>query len=322
MAEDEQGGAVCVRAEDGPCALEQKEGKMKGGPVSDHDWTIHSLNIHGIFFQRWCQRTIEDSKGWKVKSVNYPVEFNGRESNLDIRAELRLHDGILTLLVECKKNNPDFIDWIFFPKYQHPTNLINVPRMTNMRRQAPPYGWEVDSGLQMLQANLPIADEARETRGQYGKYREHNKTKTSNAAIQESAYQIALAAQAIWKEEHLSSSALGKAAEGPSMPWKGQIFFPTVVTSARMFTCEFDPNAVDPVRGEIPYASAKIVECPYLYYEYALPRHLQFPPDDLIYTLTTRGSIETLVRKQIFIVHSEKLTEFLSLLASQAEILF
>jgi len=41
---------------------------------SNSDWTIHSLNIQGTFFERWCQNTAKKSN-WNVVSTNYPVEF-------------------------------------------------------------------------------------------------------------------------------------------------------------------------------------------------------------------------------------------------------
>ncbi len=40
-------------------------------PHSDEEWTIHSLNIHGTFFERWCQRVIAETPPWQVKSTNY-----------------------------------------------------------------------------------------------------------------------------------------------------------------------------------------------------------------------------------------------------------
>jgi len=100
---------------------------MTDDPQSDHDWTIHSLNIHGIFFERWCRKIIRGSSSWALVSTNYPVAYKPidshwtwRESELDIRA---IHGGYqgrsqnrlyLTLLIECKKNNPEFGEWIFF----------------------------------------------------------------------------------------------------------------------------------------------------------------------------------------------------------------
>lgn len=77
------------------------------GPTTEHDWAIHSVNIHGIFFERWCQKVIGDSPQWKIKSTNYPVEFlppngpiRGKESYLDIRAELADNPSRLSLLLD------------------------------------------------------------------------------------------------------------------------------------------------------------------------------------------------------------------------------
>ena len=76
-----------------------------------------------------------------------PVEFpppqqsRGKESNLDIKAELHLdgRDGyknILTLLIECKKNNPGFIKWLFFPKHQAKSSRrdIRITDQINLRQ--------------------------------------------------------------------------------------------------------------------------------------------------------------------------------------------
>ena len=44
-------------------------------PSTDEEWTIHAINIHGLFFERWCQDIISKSNTWRVRYVNYPVEF-------------------------------------------------------------------------------------------------------------------------------------------------------------------------------------------------------------------------------------------------------
>lgn len=33
---------------------------MSKPPSTDHEWIIHSINIHGVFFERWCQKTISE----------------------------------------------------------------------------------------------------------------------------------------------------------------------------------------------------------------------------------------------------------------------
>lgn len=294
-------------------------------PSSEHDWTIHSINIHGAFFQRWCEKVVADSKNWKLTSTNHPVEFpppngpfRGKESALDIRAELRQENQLLTLLIECKKNNPNLINWVFFPKHPLPRmTRVAIREIENLPRSNPEVGWDVRMSVKPIESAIPVTDDARETRGSYMRYKGRDKTKTSNRSISDAAHQIALATQAITLEEWKFSRALGAASTRPVMAYRKQRFLPAIVTSARIFTCDFDPTDVSPATGEIPYEKARLNEWPYLLYEYALPPHLQTAPDDLVDTLT-RNSMDLFARMQIMVVHSAKLTEVLDDLATQS----
>src|SRR6266404_6661625 len=92
---------------------------MKQKPSTPDEWTIHAINIQGYFFESWCRRVVEGKSGWTVVSSNHPVadpHFNN-ESALDLRAHF--HHGTygdMTLLIECKKNNPEFTEWVFFTR--------------------------------------------------------------------------------------------------------------------------------------------------------------------------------------------------------------
>src|SRR5258706_11920355 len=101
----------------------------KSVPTTDDEWTVHSLNIQGTLFERKCREVIANFPGWSLLPPSYPVEFpvtrdannvnRGKASNLDIWAEWKVPWGSIyrsILLVECKKCNPDFVDWIFFRK--------------------------------------------------------------------------------------------------------------------------------------------------------------------------------------------------------------
>ena len=43
-------------------------------PSTEHEWNVHVINIHGTFFERWCQDAISTVEGWRVRSTNYPVQ--------------------------------------------------------------------------------------------------------------------------------------------------------------------------------------------------------------------------------------------------------
>jgi len=288
-------------------------------PSTEDEWIIHSINIHGVFFERWCQAQIGKTPPWSVKSTNYPVEFpppdgpwRGKESTLDIRAEMEHSGDLLTLIIECKKNNPDFVKWVFFPKPSEHIYTIVSSQIENSLRPTEEAGWVSQSSLRNGPfASQRLADEARETRGDYRSYQKNDKTKTSNASITDAAYQVALATQAINHNETKFGSALGATSTPPAMPWKRQLFLPVIVTTARLFTCTFEADNIHPATGEIPYASTTLEEQPFLFYEYPLPRHLQMSPSDLAQTLKA-GSIEWFTHMHIAVVYSGKLTDFLN----------
>lgn len=285
-------------------------------PSSDLEWTIHSLNIQGTFFERWCQDTVIKSH-WNVVSTNYPVEFPphngplmGEQSTLDIYSQLSKKTIQLTLLIECKKNNPEFIDWVFFMHSD-----VNRPKhftgslIENRAIEGVENKWDTFASLSPMRSLewIPTSD-AWETRGSYLGYKKGDKTKTSNAAIGQAAHQIALATKAVSDEELKNSKSLSTHTE---IPYIHQIFIPTIVTTAKLFTCKFDSNDIDEKRGEIPFSKVALKEQPYLLYEYPLPAHLHSTPLDKVGVLKT-GNRNFGTRMDILVVNSSKFSEFLS----------
>ena len=320
-----------------------------GAPVSEEEWIIHSVNIHGVFFERACRKIIEACPPWKVSSYSVPVEFpppsdhsRGKESNLDIWAALRRKsaaDGgvrVLSLLVECKKNNPEFVKWLFFPKHadkrrgqRGDEGTIPIRDLTIWHEPGSPKGWAARPRImrRMLEECPPVVDEARETRGSYSSYKKNDKTRTANSAIAEAAYQVSLAAQAIFFAESrylmakLERMDMSAAFPMQHLPWAKQLFLPIIVTSARLFTCDFDPDDIDPVSGEIPFSKADLTEQPQVLYEYPLPRHLQAMP---LFPEVAKegGELELFSRMHIWVVHSGHFAEFLNGIARDAYTLF
>ncbi len=284
-------------------------------PLSDSDWTVHSLNIQGTFFERWCQETVKKSN-WKILSTNYPVEFPphngpliGEQSSLDVYAQLTKSTILLTLLIECKKNNPGFIDWVFFPHSDtnHPKHFTGS-LIANKYAEGVENKWETIASLSpMISLEWIPTSDAWETRGTYLGYKDGEKTKTSNAAISKAAHQIALTTKAIFERELSNNNALSTQAK---MPYVHQIFLPTIVTTAKLFICKFDPKDIDEKTGEIPYSKVTLEEQPYLLYEYPLPVHFHSTPLDKVSVLKT-GNKDFGTRMDILVVNSAKFKEFL-----------
>lgn len=288
-------------------------------PVSDSDWTIHSLNIQGTFFERWCQDTIKKSH-WDIVSTNYPVEFPphngpfiGEQSTLDVYAHLVKKTIQLTLLVECKKNNPDFIDWVFFKhsNTRRPKHFSGS-LITNKLVDSTGNKWETSAMLgPMISLGWVPTSDAWETRGNYSNYKKGDKTKTSNAAISQAAHQIALATKAIFNDELNNNKVLSVRNVEAEMPYVHQIFIPTIVTTAKLFTCKFNSKDINEKSGEIPFSKVILKEQPYLLYEYPLPVHFHSTPLDKVSVLKT-GNKDLGTRMDILVVNSSNLSKFLS----------
>jgi len=267
--------------------------------LSEDNWIVKSLNIHGTFFERLCASIVRQAPHWTLTTTNYPVEVNGNHSELDIRADAELDESLkLRLLIECKKNNPDFIKWVFFRKPDASSELI-VPgsdlKGVKLLRSPPlfPFG-------------SVIANDAREVRGCYQAYKSNDKTKTSNAAITDASKQISLATEQIWAEEWNSAKqVLAKSLFPPGFP--RTFIFPVIVTTAQLHACDFDPADIDLTTGEIPYEKVKLSKALHtVVYEYALPRDIHQQP---VLPLDDR-----LVRRHIVVVHSTFLAEFMQTL--------
>src|SRR6266516_1207601 len=238
-------------------------------PTTEHEHIVHALNIHGTFFERWCQHIVAPTPGWYIKHANYPVEFPARKgsslgetSALDIWAEFKAKDTILSLPIECKKHNPELSNWIFFDhrqtaQFQHGGSPF-ITDIENIPRQAPNNGWDVQTTKKGWNAIIHVCtDEARETRGSYLEYKRAGKkldllTKTANNTINEACQQVALATQTIINDESVQSTILSQQSPPLPLPYNRQIFLPVIVTTAKLFHCSFHAVDVNVATGEIP----------------------------------------------------------------------
>lgn len=295
----------------------------------DHDFTVHALNIQGNFLERWCQQVIQDADGWRLVATEYPVAYQRPNSIsppgervLDVRAYFGPTSSYLssykalTLLIECKKNNPEFIEWIFFPARASSTFFPYVEIKSTQTNINDP---EIELRYLQVSHNLTVADDAWETRGNYGEYKRRLEdqrrstqgvTKIAKNAVSDAARQIALATQGIVVEgaDPMNCMRFNPTSD-PLVDMK--LFVPTIVTSARLFKCEFDPKDINGSTGEIPYDRVKLTPVPYLIYRYALPHHLQRDfkfslKDSILY-----GSPEVFMYMYIFVVHSIEFEGFL-----------
>jgi hypothetical protein len=288
-------------------------------PSSNQEWTIHSINIHGLFFERWCEHVASTSGAWCTKSVRLPVEFppsngplRGMEGELDLWLEAEDGAKRINLLIECKKNNPEFVDWIFFQRQRASMqNPYTVSQVTNVPKVAPSTGWEVSAAIRRVSWSGLVSDDGRETRGDYLSLKnERQKTKTANAAIADAAHQVALSTRAVVAEQMRLSNTRGAHATATMPSWESALYFPIIATTANLYLCSFNAEDVSPERGELEFSKARLEPASQILYEYALPRHLQFAPADPDAVDDT--ALETFHRMHIMVVQSRHLETFLA----------
>ncbi|MEK7763179.1 MAG: hypothetical protein AAB433_16515 [Nitrospirota bacterium] len=213
--------------------------------------------------------------------------------------------------IECKKANPEFVNWIFFPK-RGITAAAPFRTMVSSN-ELPESGtgpWSTKVFMQGGNTEMAIASDSREVRGDYLSQKGGNKTKTSNASIQEASYQVAIANRAIVHEDGELLSRARNSGQHATPPWIRKTYIPIIVTTARLFQVSFSTNDVNVISGEIPLSAATLTPVTNLLYEYPLPKHLQHSPADPLPALTG-VEIESFTRMDIIVVHSQSLAAML-----------
>jgi hypothetical protein len=297
---------------------------MAQNPATQDEWTLHALNIHGVFFERACVNLINLTPDWRVISTNYPVEFpppdgpwRGKESSLDVWARRENPAYVVDTLIECKKANPDFVNWVFFERSAaSDQSHLGVVQVDNTQSAGANPTWSTSTSIARMTTSSPVVTDAREVRGDYAKHQGGNKTKTSNESIQGAAYQVALAARAIVNEENQLLNKARGSPEHPVPPWLKKFYVPVICTTAELYVVKFDSNSVSIINGEINLDQAQLSPTSSVLFEYALPKHLQLAPANPLDVLKS-GNSETFSRMHIFVVQPEALVGFLSDLIPQ-----
>jgi hypothetical protein len=298
---------------------------LNRSPKTNDEWIIHALNIHGFPFERKCQEIVSKTGNITLVSTNYPVKFphiGGKESSADIWAELGPRSKRLTLIIECKKHNPELARWIFFPKgYGQTQAAPSLPYLSTEQRSNSYQGYywfPQITAMNLLGPKMQLVNDAREVRESYLSFKgdDKKKTKTSSDTIQDAAHQVSLATQSIVEEE---AQKIASNIPGYNVP-VSQHFMPIIVTTARISICNFEPENVNLTNGELPFENVKLEEQPYLLYEYPLPRSLQFNPKNVDFIDKNYWyRHEQMIRMHIVVIQSDSFPEFLDILSSKAD---
>ncbi len=301
-------------------------------PVTDDDWKIHALNVHGNFFQNKVAQTINTFNPQRLRFITteYPVEYprdhSREESRLDvlgfIPAQHNYQSGIY-LIIECKKANPEFIDWLFYPTVQNQLfdpnhSQITVVRNTTVNKTQQYDEFIAELGLTrgLPVSNVQISGDCREVRGSYENVSKGIKTKTSNATITDASYQVVLATHSIASDHRDANTKLLDENSRPVLD--RYLYMPMIVTTANLFTIEYNLDDVDISSGEIPLDKVTLKPADMVFYEYPIPPHLQIVSDTK-YIKPYDFSMDYRVRRYILIANAKCLDKALNWMIRSGE---
>jgi hypothetical protein len=300
-------------------------------PATEQEWMTHVLNIHGTPFEHLCEHHLRQAPDWAFRSSRYPVEFppsntpqvsQTKNSELDLWGICRPSGLTIELLVECKKNNPEYTDWVFFPARLPTLPSLRILGYRSSQEVGGHWAPYRETVYLVTPPDIAITDDGRETKGNYqAKWQQIQKekqkqppkdfTKTSNAAITDAAYQIALATQALLHRERRNQEAQARERVQPMPSWH-HVFLPLIVTTANLWTCQFPAEKVDSTTGEIPFNEVQYHKHSCLFFNYALPPILQFHPGDDRFEYRSDAKWEELARFSILVVQSAAFPDLLT----------
>jgi hypothetical protein len=168
-----------------------------------------------------------------------------------------------------------------------------------------------------MKHDLIVADEARETKGNYLLIKQRqDRTKTSNTAITEAATQVAIASQSLIQQESQVIQQISaynmKNSIKETPPYYNLLCFPVIVTTANLYIYEFQEADIDLATGEIPFDKPKLTQRPYLFFNYPVPVPLQLPP--VVTSIRHEDyweAFKKVSRMPIFVVQSASFPTFL-----------
>ena len=275
------------------------------GPQTEEESRVRALNLQGLFLERWVEDTVRRTDHWGVVAPNVPVDFDGpygrQDGEIDVLAERGGKQLRVTVPIECKKHNPNFIEWVFFEKLYRE---VLVAKRHDRVEHASGVS-TIRSGSVRLNLDGPMTFEARELRGKYADYKAHDNTKTANDAIRSAAQQVALAHQALVQADVRTASV----GEVPRDRMESRIFLPMIVTTAHLTTAKVDPALIDAETGEIPLDGLRFEKRTSVVYEYPLPPKLQ---TDKTLVLPTGELSDAGHRLHVLVVHSGELPKVLA----------
>ncbi|MCK9573675.1 MAG: hypothetical protein M0R20_04700 [Candidatus Omnitrophica bacterium] len=268
------------------------------------------FNETGFPFQQWCLETIrnfsKDHGGWGYKAISeWPFTcppsngpLLGVHSTADIvaiRGVTGAADTLLFLVIECKRANANIKNWVFMSdKYDNKPLFIFSKVDDDLKEAAYTTRRLTFPGLNYTTENFDYCNNVIEAKNDFSSLNRNQEERVYKAIRQ--------ANQGIFALENKKPRYIENLTTGlPSDVFKYFVFLPVVVTTANLYTTDFDYKNV--TEGNILKENINYTEKKWITYEFPLP-------DFINYGRQLDGI--ALEKRTTFIVNDKSFTDFLS----------
>ncbi len=247
--------------------------------MKDHDQKLRDLvNASGFAFQLRVEeavRSLRGENGWKVEAREYPWSANGRGGY----ADLILGSGGLCLVLECKR--PRGGEWVFFlPDPEQKSRSHAMVRWADYcPNQRPLAGW-CDTQVYPACAESDVCV----VRGQ---------GEDDRPLLER------MAAVLLDSVESIAADHLRLERKHP-MTW---LFIPVIVTTASLYLCRFEPDAVNIETGTLDTAQFEPVQ--FVRFRKCLTNSTEVSEPEELRDMVIEGE------RTVFVVNSGRLLDWL-----------
>lgn len=270
---------------------------------------LRVLNETGFFFQMRVAKEVREV--FDNVTEELPFEHGGRTSKLDVLAEIASNSLRAFIFIETKRHSHDFNSWIFFSplvkKAEFP-HILGFGEFSKSIIVDPFYASSASSksgkALNLSLIAYPFSELGTLDIGYIGievklyqsKHHMEDLTGVSKDVVT-ATHGMALEIEKRARKDELSRE-------------ESVLFVPVIVTTAQLFIATADVSKVALNSGKLEKKGLNLKPVSWLVYEYSLTADLLLP----VNTGSERWSStreDNLRRRDILIVNSEKLTEFL-----------
>jgi len=248
----------------------------------------NSLNETGFFLQKKIEEILKDSKtaGWALKYCDRPFAYpprngpiKGSEGRVDIIAEKMCSAGLGYSFIECKRANPEYCDWVFFPAYEQRQFFYSLHNKKSVGCGSIRISDFHDSVL----CDIGVGIKEKGTDRGNRKVADANEIEKVCEQTCHALVGVGVTDLSLRSNDHLQ-------------------FFPLVITTANLFIAEYDAENIDISNGKIATVNLQLKSVDWIYFNYPMPQYLHF---------ANEISPNFARKATVIIVNSKKAEEFL-----------